>query len=95
MGKRGKKVTKQFSDHLGIKLSVRLKKIPDEWKPNKEIINYNNSEGWEKYKIATDDAANKIAEIANDRELTIDKVRERINAMDDKIQRECFGTTWI
>ena len=36
-----------------------------------------------------------IAEIANDRELTIDEVRERIKGMDDKIQRECFGTTWI
>ena len=29
MGKRGKKVTKRFSDHLGIKMSVKLKKIPD------------------------------------------------------------------
>ena len=56
MSKRGKRVTKQFSDHLGIKLSVRLKKIPDEWKPNKEIINHNNIEGWEKNKIATNNA---------------------------------------
>ena len=95
MGKRGKRVTKRFSDHLGIKMSVRLKKVRDEWKANKEIINYKNAEGWEKYKIATDNAANRIAEIANDRELTIDEVIERISALDDELQRECFGTTWI
>jgi hypothetical protein len=29
------------------------------------------------------------------RELTIDEVRERINVLDDKLQRECFGTAWI
>ena len=95
MGKRGKRVTKQFSDHLGIKMSVRLKKIPDEWRPNKEVINYKNTEGWEQYKIATGNAADRIAEIANDRELTIDEVRERISVLDEKLQRECFGTIWI
>ena len=62
---------------------------------NKEIINYKNAEGWEKYKIATDNAANGIAEIANDGELTIDEVRERIRIIDKKLQRECFGTIWI
>ena len=56
-------------------MSLRLKKVPDEWKANKEIINYKNVECWEKYKIATDNAANSIAEIANDGELTIDEVR--------------------
>jgi hypothetical protein len=45
MGKRSKRVTKRFSDHLGIKMSVRLKKIPDECRPNKEVINYKNTEG--------------------------------------------------
>ena len=88
MGKRGKKVTKRFSDHLGIKMSVRLKKIPDEWRPNKEVINYKNAEGWEQYKTATDEAADRVEEIANDRELSIDEVRERINALDEKLQHE-------
>ena len=60
-----------------------------------EIINFKNTEGWETYKTATDNAANEIAEIANDRELTIDKVRERICLIDEKLQRECFGTIWI
>ena len=95
MGKRGKRVTKRFSDHKEIQMSVRLKKILDEWKPNKEIINYKNAGGWEKYKIATDNAANRVAEIANDGELTIDEVRERISVIDEKLQRECFGTIWI
>ena len=51
MSKRGKRVTKRFSDHLGIKMSVRIKKVPDEWKANKEIINYNNAECWENIKL--------------------------------------------
>ena len=76
-------------------MSVRLKKIPDEWRPNKEVINYKNAEGWEQYKTATDEAADRVEEIANDRELSIDEVRERINALDEKLQRECFRTTWI
>ena len=72
-----------------------MKKVPDEWKANKEIINFKNSEGWETYKTATDNAANEIAEIANNGELTIDEVRERTRVVDEKLQRECFGTIWI
>ena len=44
---------------------------------------------------ATDNVANEIAKIANNRELTIDEVRERICLIDEKLQRECFGTIWI
>ena len=54
-----------------------MKKVSEEWKANKEIINFKNSEGWETYKTATDNAANGIAEIANNKELTIDEVREK------------------
>ena len=71
-----KRVAKRFSDHLGIKMSVKMKKVPDEWKANKEIINFRNAEGWELYKTATDEAADEIAEIANNRDLTIDEVRK-------------------
>ena len=59
MSKRGKRVAKRFSDHLGIKMSVRMKKVPDEWKANKEIINFKNTEGWEIYKTAMYNAADK------------------------------------
>ena len=72
-----------------------MKKVPDEWKANKEIINLKNTEGWETYKTATDNAADKIAEIANNRDLTIDEIRDRICSIDEKLQRECFGTIWI
>ena len=95
MSKRGKRVTKRFSDHLGIKMSVRMKKVPDEWKANKEIINFRNTEGWELYKTTTDKAADEIAEIANNRDLTIDEVRERICSTDERLQKESFGKTWI
>ena len=46
MSKRGKSYNKRFSDHLGIKLSVKMKKIPEEKRANKEIINFRNKEGW-------------------------------------------------
>ena len=77
MSKRGKRVAKRFSDHLGVKMSVRMRKIPDEKRANKEIINFRNSEGWELYKIATDKAADTITKIAKDKSLTIDEVREK------------------
>ena len=95
MSKRTKRVAKRFSDHLGVKMSVRMKKVPDEWKANKEIINFRNTEGWELYRTAKDKAVDEIAEIANNRDLTIDEVRERIRSIDKRLQRESFGTTWI
>ena len=61
MSKRGKRVAKRFSDHLGVKMSVRMKKIPEEKKTNKEIINFRNIEGWELYRTATNKAADEIA----------------------------------
>ena len=79
----------------GIKISVRMKKVPDEWKANKEKINFRNLEGWKLYKTATDKAADEIAEIANNRDLSIDEVRERICSIDERIQKESFGTIWI
>ena len=89
--KSSQKVLRSFRDK-----NVRAhEKVPDEWKANKEIINFKNSEGWGTYKTATDNAANEIAEIANNGELTIDEVRERIHVIDEKLQRECFGTIWI
>ena len=70
-------------------------KIPEERRANKEIINFRNIEGWDLYRTATDKAADEIAEIANDRDLTIDEVREKICSIDERLQRESFGTTWI
>ena len=39
---KGEKVAKKFSDHLGEKMSVRMRKIPDEKRANKQIINFRN-----------------------------------------------------
>ena len=95
MSKRGKRVAKRFSDHLGVKMSVRMRKIPEERRANKAIINFRNIEGWELYKTATDKAADTITEIANNKDLTIDEVREKICSIDERLQKESFGTTWI
>ena len=76
-------------------MSVRMKKIPDEKRPNKEIINFRNKDGWELYKTATDKVADTITEIAKDKSLTIDEVREKICMIDETIQKERFGTIWI
>ena len=35
------------------------------------------------------------AYIANDKDLTIDEVREKICSIDEMLQRDSFGTTWI
>ena len=53
------------------------------------------SPAWELYKTATNKAADKITEIAKDKSLTIDEVREKICMIDEKLQKESFGTTWI
>ena len=71
-------------------MSVRMRKIPDEKRANKEIINFRNSEGWELYKIVNNEAAD-----TKDKSLTIDEVREKICMIDKWLQKESFGTTWI
>ena len=59
-------------------MSVRMKKISDEKRANKEIINFRNKDGWELCKAASDKVADTIIEIAQDKSLTIDEVREKI-----------------
>ena len=76
-------------------MSIKMKKIPDEKRVSKEIINFRNNEGWELYKTASDRVADTITEITKDKSLTIDEVREKICNIDKKIQKECFGTIWI
>ena len=61
--------TKKFSDHLGIKLVLKMKKNPEARKANKEIINFRNKEGLEKYKDETNKEADSIIAIAQDKTL--------------------------
>ena len=61
----------------------------------REIINLNNEEGWKQYAEHTDEIADAISEIVRNDNLTIDEVRELINAEDQKAQKKCFGTIWI
>ena len=101
MSKRGKTNTKKFSDHLGIKLVIKMKKIPEARKANKEIINYRNKEGWKKYKVETDKVADTITAIAQDDNLNIDArlmKHYRGNALDEGPVRylcDCGGHVWI
>ena len=68
--------------------------IPEDKLDNKEIINFRNKEGWKLYKAETDKVADTITQIAQDENLNIDEVRDKI-CNDEKIQKECFGTIWI
>ena len=72
-----------------------MKKIPEVKRANKEIINYRNKEGWQNFKVETDKVADTITLIAKDDILNIDEVRDAICRIDEKIQKECFGTNWI
>ena len=73
-------------------MSVRMKKMPDEKRANKEIINFRNKDRWELYKTASDRVADTITLIAKEESLSIDKVMDKI---DERIQKEYFGTIWI
>ena len=83
---------RKFSDHLGIKIEIRIPKLPETKGVNKEIIDYKNVEGWSKYRDHTDEIANRIKIISSDENLNINKIRELIRIEDDKVQRKCFGT---
>ena len=93
MSKRGKRVAKRFSDQWppkGENVS-KNERIPEEKKTNKEIINFKNTEGWELYRTATDNAADDIAAIANNMDLTIDEEREKL--FQGKILFQLFNFT--
>ena len=64
-------------------------------KANKEIINFRNKEGWEKYKEQTNKVADSIVAIVQDETLNINKAREVICKIDEKLQKECFSTIWV
>ena len=49
----------------------------------------------DKYKVETDKVADTITLIAKDDNLNIDEVRDAICKIDEKIQKQCFGTIWI
>ena len=92
--KRGN-IGQKFSDHLGIKTKIKLPTAVVTKTKKKEIINYRNEEGWEKYAEYTDKSADTISNIVNNKDLTIDEVREGIMTKDLETQKSCFGTVWV
>ena len=92
---RGGQIVKKFSDHLGIKMEIKITKAEETKQAKREIIDYKNEEGWKNYKEHSEEIADEIKKIALNGDLTIDEVREQIRATDKMVQRKCFGTKWV
>ena len=92
---RGGQIVKKFSDHLGIKMEIKITKAEEPKQAKREIIDYKNEEGWKNYKEHSEEIADEIKKIALNGDLTIDEVREQIRATDEMVQRKCFGTKWV
>ena len=64
-----------------------MKKLPEEKRTNKEIINFRNKDGWKLYKAESDRVADTITQIAKDKNLTIDEVRDKYAALTKRSRR--------
>ena len=77
---------KKYSDHVAIKVNVVLPTATAQKKSSVEVIDFNKPGGWEEYAKATDVAADLIVEAAEDLSLDIDKVKERLDAINKEVQ---------
>ena len=64
-----------------------MKKLPEEKRTNKEIINFRNKDGWKLYKAESDRVADAITQISKDKNLTIDEVRDKDAALTKRSRR--------
>ena len=84
-----------FSDHKAIMIELKMPVTQKEKRHRKEeIINFKNTEGWEKYPEITDKYAEKIEEILNSCE-NMDTFENKLREIEKDIQQESFGTIWI
>ena len=84
-----------FSDHRAIKVVLEVPVLPVKNKNKKEErINFRNAEGWNTYAEVSDKYAEEIINVINSNE-DLDLIESRIKAIDEKIQKESFGTVWI
>ena len=72
-------------------MEIKITKADETKQAKREIIDYNNEEGWLTYKNHSDEIADVIKKIALNRELNIDEVREKIRATDEMIQKRALG----
>ena len=85
-----KTISKETSDHCATSLNVTLPCILTNNK-KRPVINFRNPEGWERYKIVSEEHAQEIKDLVDNIE-DINKLRIHIANMD--IQIESLGFTW-
>ena len=84
-----------FSDHRAIKVVLEVPVLPGHNKNKKEErINFRNAEGWNTYAEISDKYAKELINVINSNE-DLEIIETKIKAIDEKIQKESFGTVWI
>ena len=82
-----------FSDHYP--LVIEFENLPKGWIGKDKASSWNLSKpnGWERYKLLTDDASLKINQIVENEDITNDEVSSRIEKIETKIKFQAFGKT--
>ena len=81
---------KQFSDHLAIKVQIKMPVLKKKKTKSRPVINFGNEEGWANYAEITNKYAPKIRELVETIEDT-DELERKIHCVDLEIQIESFG----
>ena len=91
--KHNKLLHKKCTDHNAIVLSLKLPMLVKKKEKKKPMINFNNPDGWSRYKEISDQHADKIEDIVRNSE-DVNALERKINMIDIEIQVLSFGIIW-
>ena len=91
---KGNSLTARYTDHLSLKISLRDLPSSNRKTEIRTKWNLKKPGGWNRYKVATDDIADKIVEIV-DSEKDIEEVINKVEKLQNKAKFVAFNKTKI
>ena len=89
--KKGGGVGVVYTDHFPILVELEMPKAENIVRKPESNWNTLKPGGWEKFRELSDKAANRINEIAADKDLEDDEVMAKVDKIQDKIKFAAFG----
>ena len=85
--------TRSYTDHFSYKIVVKMPSAKAEFKEKETVWNLRKPGGWEAYKVKTDELADKLEQLVDDEEVSIEKVMSNVIKLENKAKFSSFGKT--
>ena len=89
---KGQKLGLTYADHYPLIIRLEMPKSDVEAKPEARW-NVNKPGAWEMYEKVSDEAAEKIEELAEDENMTNEGIMKYVDKLENKIKYKTFGKT--